>query len=179
MRSVSACLWPPERRPTGWLIRSSSPISSFFNSSRKRSFSCFVVWESHPPLPAASARFSSIVIPGAVPLIGSWYRRPILLARICCGVKVISSPSRMTEPESVRKSPQTVLKNVDLPAPLEPMIVAKSPFFNSSEKSSRAFFSFTVPGLNVFEIWLIFSMDHLPPFWCVILRRICGHCFFR
>ena len=41
------------------------------NSSRKRSFSCLVVWESHPPLPAASARFSSIVIPGAVPLIGS------------------------------------------------------------------------------------------------------------
>ena len=32
---------------------------------------CLDIWESHPPFPAASARFSSIVIPGAVPRIGS------------------------------------------------------------------------------------------------------------
>ena len=33
-----------------------------------------------------------------------------------------------------------------------------------TEYKEMTFFSFTVPGLNVFEIWLIFNMDHLPPF---------------
>ena len=77
---------------------------------------------------------------------------------------MISLPSSSIDPASVRKSPQIALKSVDFPAPLEPMIVAKSPFFSSRERSVIAFFSFTVPGLNVFEIWLIFSLDHLPPF---------------
>ena len=54
----------------------------------------------------------------------------------------------MITPESVRKSPQIALKSVDFPAPLEPMIVAKSPFSSSSDRSLIACFSFTVPGFR-------------------------------
>lgn len=57
----------------------------------------------------------------------------------------------MITPESVRKSPQIALNRVDLPAPLEPMIVAKSPFSKFRDKSLMACFSFTVPGMTIEE----------------------------
>ena len=44
------------------------------------------------------------------------------------------------------------LNIVDLPAPLEPTMVAKSPSFNSKLRFVSAAFSLTVPGLKVFEI---------------------------
>ena len=71
MQSVKACRCPPERSPTGWLMRSSSPMPSSATRSRSCFFSCFVSLWSQPPFPAASARFSSIVMPGALPRMGS------------------------------------------------------------------------------------------------------------
>ena len=73
--SVSACRCPPESRPTGVFIRSSSPISSSRSFSRNSSRSFFVTRLNRDPRRAvrkyATARFSSIVICGAVPLSGS------------------------------------------------------------------------------------------------------------
>ena len=37
MSSVSAWRWPPESRPTGVFMRSSSPMSSWASASRKKS----------------------------------------------------------------------------------------------------------------------------------------------
>ena len=63
----------------------------------------------------------------AVPIIGSWNTLPRYLARRCSFRRVTSfSPTRM-EPLSGRKVPATVLSMVDLPAPLPPMTVQKSP----------------------------------------------------
>ena len=64
---------------------------------------------------------------GAVPRRGSWNSRPMTRLRLWLGVKVTSSPPRVMEPESTKKLPATALSRVDLPAPLEPMMVAKSP----------------------------------------------------
>ena len=50
------------------------------------------------------------------------------------------------------KVPAIALNMVDLPAPFEPTIVAKSPSFKSKFRCVRAAFSLTVPGLKVFEI---------------------------
>ena len=44
------------------------------------------------------------------------------------------------------------LNMVDLPAPLLPTMVAKSPSLSSRLTLFKALFSFTVPGLNVLEI---------------------------
>ena len=107
---------------------------------------------SHPPWPAARARFSSIVIPGALPRMGSWNNLPIVFALLCSGITVISVPSRIIEPLSVIKLPLMALNSVDFPAPFAPIIDMKSPLQTSRERSSRASFALMVPGLKVFEI---------------------------
>ena len=55
----------------------------------------------------------------------------------------------MTSPSSGQKLPAMAPNRVDLPAPLEPTMVAKSPGAMCRETSFNAFFSFTVPGLKV------------------------------
>ena len=45
----------------------------------------FVMGENHPPLPAARARFSSMVMWGALPRMGSWNSRPIWRLRLWAG----------------------------------------------------------------------------------------------
>ena len=52
------------------------------------------------PRRAASARFSSICIVGAVPIMGSWNTRPKNAARLCSGSLVTSCPSMVMVPES-------------------------------------------------------------------------------
>ena len=77
--SVSACLCPPESRPTLEVSRSSSPKSRIFSRSLYSSRSLFVIPCLRPlraPLLAASARFSSIIMLAAVPVMGSWNTRP-------------------------------------------------------------------------------------------------------
>ena len=99
--SVSACRCPPESRPTGCCILSSSPIPSSESLSRNSSRVAREMWENHPPFPAARARFSSMVMPGALPRMGSWKSLPIFFALTCSGCSVISSPSRKMLPLSV------------------------------------------------------------------------------
>ena len=48
----------------------------------------------------ARARFSSMVMWGAVPRMGSWNRRPSTRLRRYSGWKVMSSPARVMEPSS-------------------------------------------------------------------------------
>ena len=98
--SVSAWRCPPDSSPTGCFIRSSSPISNCASLSRKNSRSCRDIVPNHPPLPEASARFSSMVMPGAVPLMGSWNRWPMAAALLCMGSQVMSLPSRVMVPLS-------------------------------------------------------------------------------
>ena len=69
--SVSACRWPPESSPTGCCILSSRPMFSMATLSRSAALSALERWLSQPPLPEAKARFSSMVMPGAVPRMGS------------------------------------------------------------------------------------------------------------
>ena len=86
------------------------------------------------------------------------------MARRYSGWKVMSRPSSRMEPASVKKLPEMALNRVDLPAPLEPMMVTKSPGSRWRDRSVRAFFSLTVPGLKVLEMWEMVSMAHRPPF---------------
>ena len=126
--------------------------------SRKKRRSARETGLSQPPLPAASARFSSIVISGALPRIGSWNSRPIFRARRYSGSSVMSSPSSTSSPLSVMKLPAIAPNSVDFPAPFAPMIVIKSPLRTSSDRSSNAFFASVVPRPKVFVIWEIFSI---------------------
>ena len=155
---VSACLCPPDNNPTGWLMRFSSPISRSATRSLNSSLSALETARSQPPFPAASARFSSTVIPGALPRIGSWNSLPICFARVCSGIREISCPSSARVPQSVIKLPAMALNSVDFPAPFAPIIVIKSPFSTWRERSSSAFLASMVPGLKVLEIWEISSM---------------------
>src|SRR5699024_10063444 len=66
------------------------------------------------------------------------------------GWKVMSCPSSTMEPSSGTKLPAMALNSVDLPAPLEPTMVTKSPCSNARSMPVSAFFSLTVPGLKVF-----------------------------
>ena len=104
MSRVSACRCPPDSSPTGWDIRSSSPMPSNFSFSAKSSLSFFVIrlngafpWAERR---YASARFSSMVIEGAVPRMGSWNSRPMTLLRLWSGANVMSRPSSVMEPLS-------------------------------------------------------------------------------
>ena len=128
---------------------------------RKNSLSFLLSANPSPGLPAleyASAIFSSIVIPGAVPFIGSWNTRPITCERLCSFIYVISSPSRIIEPESSKNVPHIALNNVDLPAPLEPTIVTKSPLFSVRLRLSSATCSLGVPLANTLTALFIFSI---------------------
>src|SRR5690625_716619 len=95
------------------------------------------------------ARFSSIVMSGAVPASGSWNTRPMWAARRKSGSRVTSSPSTVTVPVSGGSLPAMTLSIVDFPAPLEPMTVANSPGSSRSEMPWRASRSFGVPAKNV------------------------------
>src|SRR5699024_3595576 len=63
--------------------------------------------------------------------------------------KVMSRPSSSMRPVSVKKLPAMALNRVDLPAPLEPTMAAKSPASRCRSMPRSAFFSFSVPGLKV------------------------------
>src|SRR5699024_9585203 len=80
------------------------------------------------------------------------------LARLCSGRRVMSWPSIRMRPISIGQTPATALSIVDLPAPLPPMTVTKSPSSSVSSRPLRATFSLTVPGLKVVKMFLSSSM---------------------
>ena len=152
IRRVSACLCPPESRPTFARRRVSSPKSSGFRSSTYSSLSFFVIPHLRVrvcPRRFATARFSSISISAAVPFMGSWNTRPRYFALLCSGSFVISSPSMITEPLSTGQTPAMAFSMVDFPAPLPPMIVTKSPSSSVRLMPFKALFSLIEPGLKV------------------------------
>ena len=103
IRSVTACLWPPERSPTLDVSLVSSPKSSPLRISTYSSFSFRVTPNFKPlfwPLLAARARFSTICISAAVPVIGSWKTLPIYFALLCSGSFVTSTSSIIIFPQS-------------------------------------------------------------------------------
>ena len=103
IKRVSAWRWPPESRPTFDSRRSSRPSLSPARSSRKcsRSFEDELQRKvGRRPRRAAMARFSSIIMPAAVPIIGSWKTRPMNLARLCSGHFVMSVPAISMVPSS-------------------------------------------------------------------------------
>ena len=102
--------------------------------------------------------FCSMVICGEVPAIGSWKTRPMKRARWKSCSRVTSWPSIRTLPASGRSLPDTMFSSVDLPAPLLPITVMKSPAARSREIPSSATRSFTVPAKKVFLMFSIFSM---------------------
>ena len=105
------------------------------------------------PRRLARARFSSICMSAAVPRMGSWNTRPRYLARLGSDRREMSSPSNSIVPESSGYTPAIILSRVDLPAPLPPMTVTKSPSARVRSTPVRARFSVTVPRLNVFFTW--------------------------
>ena len=84
-----------------------------------------------------------------MPIIGSWNTRPMNAARLCSGRFVTSEPSMMTLPESTKNVPAVALSIVDLPAPLPPMTVTKSPSFSVRLRPFSAVLALMVPGLKV------------------------------
>lgn len=77
------------------------------------------------------------------------------LALLNSGSAVTSSPSIKILPEVTGNVPATEFKSVDLPAPLPPMIVIKSPSFTSRFTPFKICFSFTVPiskDLCIFQV---------------------------
>ena len=98
------------------------------------------------PRRAARARFSSMPMVGAVPIIGSWNTRPMKAARLYSGRLVIFFPSIVMLPESTGKAPAMALSIVLLPAPFPPMTVTKSPSSSVRLRSKSAVLAFTVPG---------------------------------
>ncbi len=163
--SVTACRWPPESMPTLTFRRFSKPSSSRLNSVLYNS-------RSLPEMPhfsvrlcprrKASAMFSSSHILAAVPSIGSWKTRPRIPARLCSGSLVTSLPSIRMEPESTSCSPAMQLSKVDLPAPLPPIKVTKSPSFRWRFTLCKAVFSFTVPLLKVLKTPFTASIFRSP-----------------
>ena len=152
MSRVRAWRWPPESRPTLLVMRSSSPRPRAASCLRNFSRSWAVMpgrrvrrW----PRRLARARFSSMPMVAAVPIMGSWKTRPRYLARLCSGRRVMSTPSRIILPWSAGKTPAIRFRVVDLPAPLPPMMVTKSPSSRVRSRPSMARFSLTVPALNV------------------------------
>src|SRR5262245_6735406 len=81
--------------------------------------------------------FSSTVAPGRMLVI--WYERAIALREIVWGGRpVMSSPRKTIWPLEGFNTPVRQLKNVDLPAPLGPMIPRISPAGTASETLLRA-----------------------------------------
>src|SRR5262245_30491022 len=79
-------------------------------------------------------------------------------ARRCSGHFVIAWPAMVSEPVSGKNEPATALSSVDFPEPLVPMMIRNEPCARSRDTSVSARTSFTVPGLNIFDTWLICSM---------------------
>ena len=149
--SVIACLCPPERRPTLLLSLSSRPRSNSESFCLYSSFSCFVTPHLRVlcfPLRDASARFSSMDMVAAVPVMGSWNTRPRKTALLCSGSFVTSFPPMTICPPSTGHTPAIALSIVDFPAPFPPIIVTKSPAFRLRLRPHNAVFSFMVPLLN-------------------------------
>ena len=68
-----------------------------------------------------------MVMPGAVPARGSWNTRPMARLRWYSRCLVTSASPRSTRPEVSGKVPATALSKVDLPEPLEPMMLMNCP----------------------------------------------------
>ena len=117
------------------------------------------------PRRAARARFSSICMVAAVPIMGSWNTRPIYFARLYSGRAVTSTPSMRIFPVSTGKTPAMALSMVLLPAPLPPMTVTKSPSFMVRFRPFKATFWFTVPALKVLLIFFSSSIVIPPSSW--------------
>ena len=66
--------------------------------------------------------------------------RPMNCARLYSGIPVTSSPPMKIEPASTGQTPATAFSSVDLPAPLPPMTVTKSPSASSRLRSRMACF---------------------------------------
>ena len=81
--------------------------------------------------------------------MGSWNTLPKNLALLYSGSLVISLPSMQMLPLSMPNTPAMELSIVDLPAPLPPITVIKSPSSTVSSTPVRARFSLTVPILKV------------------------------
>ena len=123
----------------------------------------------------ASARFSSICISAAVPVMGSWKTLPRYLARLYSGSRVTSVPSIVILPQSAGKTPVIRLRSVDLPAPFPPITVTKSPLLRTRSIPLSAFFSFIVPALKVLCTPLISSIGLASDIFCAsfFFRSLC------
>ena len=71
-------------------------------------------------------------------------------------------PPTSIEPESIGNTPAMALRNVDLPAPFEPITVTKSPSSSVRSTPRRARFSLTLPGKKVFLTPVALSMIFSP-----------------
>ncbi len=166
IRRLSAWRCPPDSIPTRAASLFSSPSSSVFRASRYSSRLAFVTAMLRPRrLPRSNAidRFSSIVSCGAVPAIGSWKTRATTLARLCSAVRVTSLSSITICPASIGWRPATTFNSVDLPAPLDPMMVTKSPSSSARLTDFRATRSLTVSGKNRLVTFLTSSIRRPLP----------------
>ncbi|MMZ66432.1 hypothetical protein D1872_289310 [compost metagenome] len=87
-----------------------------------------------------------MVMCGAVPAIGSWKTRPIQRLRLYSGRWPISRPPIRICPASGLRTPEIMFISVDLPAPLLPMTVTKSPGCKCKFTLTKAIFSSGEPG---------------------------------
>ena len=125
-----ACLWPPESLLTPAFRRPSRPMPRRESCVRMTSRRRFVTPRRRPlrlERSSEMARFSSMVIEGAVPARGSWKTRPIMRLRTCSACFVTSRPPITILPALKWKVPATPFRSVDLPDPLEPMMVTNWP----------------------------------------------------
>src|SRR5262249_40926771 len=96
------------------------------------------------------ARFSAMVMTAQMLSCGSWAMRPMAAARRQTGSGVMSPPSSSTLPLSGTTRPVMTRSNVDLPAPLEPITVMKSPSSTSRLTPASALISLAEPLRKVF-----------------------------
>src|SRR5699024_1063913 len=87
----------------------------------------------------------------------------------------MSLPSRTIRPESGTNPPAMAVNSVDFPAPFDPISVTKSPRSRCSDTSSSAFFSLTVPGLNVLETCSMLSIFLRLPATFLIEQHLLLH----
>ena len=87
-----------------------------------------------------------MVMSGAVPARGSWKTRPMTRLRTCSRCLVTSSPPSTTLPAVSGKVPATAFMSVDLPEPLEPMMLTNWPAGTCRSMPASATTSLAVPG---------------------------------
>ena len=92
------------------------------------------------------ARFSSIVMSGAVPARGSWNTRPMERLRTYSRCLVTSRSPSVILPSVSANVPATALSSVDLPEPFEPMMLTNWPAGTSRSTPASATTSLAVPG---------------------------------